>query len=310
MSRFFLFSKALGALAIVAVAACFIAPASADDLTLTSIVKTAAAPIQITKCSTATSGRVVANIRNLTTSFLLNYEIRWTPYNHAGDRIGKLDQFQQPTTALAPGDEVTGDDTYIGGVLTEPYSALGRVTCRLQSAKFEGGKSWSYGHVWTGKRIKPTVDDTSDAGDRSRLSPGTLQTSQGEARDRRSLDVHVTNAWNDTLAGNLFVHVALDVMTKGKESSMVPSMLRLKMALSNGGTKSYPAMPVSAPTYAKLNPLGSSTTTAFEVDPKEDLGRLGSVTIPAGGVAHVVATFLIGSDSVSNANDNRTVTVQ
>jgi hypothetical protein len=78
------------------------------------------------------------------------------------------------------------------------------------------------------------------------------------------------------------------------------------MHLANGASKEYTALPTSAPTYQKLNPLGSQTTTAYEVDPKVDLGGLGSIIVPAGGTVQVVATFLV-PDVVANANDNRQV---
>ena len=152
----FCFPKAVSILTLIGASlACQIA-AKAEDIIPTSIVRTPAAPIELTKCSTDSGSHVVANVRNRSTSFLISYQVRWTPYNHGGDRIGSLDQDVQPQQALAPGDEVTGPLEYLYSRLTEPVSALGRVTCRLQVAKFEGGKVWTYGHRWTGKLLKPS----------------------------------------------------------------------------------------------------------------------------------------------------------
>ncbi len=126
----------------------------------------------------------------------------------------------------------------------------------------------------------------------------------------KAITITPTNAWNDTVDGNLLVHVSLDVQGGPGDATLAPSNLSLMLALANGGKKAYTAMPVAAPTYQKLSSLGSTMQTAYEVDPREDLGRLGSVIVPAHGTVKVVATFLVGSDVIANPTENRAVTLK
>jgi hypothetical protein len=147
-----------------------------------------------------------------------------------------------------------------------------------------------------------------------RLEPLTGAT---KGAQRPAISLNVTNAWNDrgrTRSGAivLLVHVAVDVQGGGKtDATLRPDMLTLTMKLSNGGKKVYDGLTVGAPTYAKMNPLGkTATTTAYEVDPKEDLGRLGSVIVPARDTVHVVVTFVVGSEEVGDPNDNRAIALK
>lgn len=73
--------------------------------------------------------------------------------------------------------------------------------------------------------------------------------------------------------------------------------------------KSYTAVSRAAPTYQKLNAVTGATMTAYEVDPKDDLGRLGEIIIPAHGTVNVVATFWV-QESVADPTDNKNVTLK
>ena len=119
-----------------------------------------------------------------------------------------------------------------------------------------------------------------------------------------------TNSWNDTVSGNLLIHVAIEVQGGESDASLRASDITLTMALANGGKKTYVGMTSPAPTFQKLNPLGNAPTTAYQVDPKEDLGRLGSLIVPAHGTVKVVATFLVGNDVVANPSNNRNVSLK
>ena len=110
--------------------------------------------------------------------------------------------------------------------------------------------------------------------------------------------------------GALFVHAALDIQGGSTDANLTPNMLMLTMQLSNGAKKSYGAMTQAAPTYQKLNPLGQTTQTAYEVDPKDDLGAIGSIIVPAHGTVHVIATFFVGTDVVADPTSNRQVALQ
>ena len=56
---------------------------------------------------------------------------------------------------------------------------------------------------------------------------------------------------------------------------MVRNMMALSMPLANGGKNTYTAMPAGATTFKKLNPLGSATTTAYDVIRKKTSGASG-----------------------------------
>jgi hypothetical protein len=120
----------------------------------------------------------------------------------------------------------------------------------------------------------------------------------------------VVRAWNDVVGGNLFVHVALNMHGGDADIALRPERLALTMTLSNNARKSYTAMIGAAPTYQKYNPLGNATLTAYEVDPKDDLGGLGSIVIPARGSVNVTATFNVGQDPIADPTDNRRVAIR
>jgi hypothetical protein len=122
--------------------------------------------------------------------------------------------------------------------------------------------------------------------------------------------ITVTNAWNDMVNGALFVHAAVRIDGAAQDANLAPTQFALTMRLANGAKKVYAAMSRSAPTFQKLNPLNvNTTTTAYEVDPKEDLGSIGSIIVPAHGTVHIVVTFEV-DDTIADPNDNRQIILQ
>lgn len=280
-------------------------------------------PITITRCTTRAltgvmmgNGAPIATINayNRTSMHLVKYSVQYTMYDHDGNVMGKPVFTFEPSNTLPPHDLDEGEQAQLGGAfssvsLSEPQSALASITCRINGAQFEGNHIWTYGHAWTGKLGAVPATAPQDFTDPSSSKIDSSARPSSISRQTLGLppvSLAPTNAWNDTVGGNLLVHVALDVQGGASDATLMPANLTLTMALANGAKKQYPAMPVAAPTYAKLNALGDNTT-AYEVDPKEDLGRLGSVIVPAHGTVKIVATFFVGSDVVANANDNRQV---
>lgn len=104
--------------------------------------------------------------------------------------------------------------------------------------------------------------------------------------------------------------MAIEVKGSAKEFSLHPNDVTLKLALANGAKKSYPAMTQAAPSYEKMNPLTREMVLAAEVDPKNDLGGLGSIIVPPNGSVRVTASFLVGSDVLANPSDNREVSIR
>ena len=295
----------------------FASSALADQEVNSGIVNVPNSPIVLTACkmsrfnnsSSGVSGPVV--IGNRTKHALAYIQIVYSFYDTENVRMYQTtNQYSLSEPAL------TGDTTTVrgGAGFSGTAQLLSRVTCRVQSADFSGNKHWKYGERWAEKLVPLTAEQATSPSDGSRNGSSSPPVGNGPALSQRlqggappPFSLAPTDAWNDTVGGNLLVHVVLDVQGGASDSTLTPANLTLTMALANGGNKQYAAMPVAAPTFQKLNPLGNTTTTAYEVDPKEDLGRLGSIIKPAHGNVKVVATFLIGTDVVANANDNRQI---
>ncbi len=129
------------------------------------------------------------------------------------------------------------------------------------------------------------------------------------------LPVHifVSESWNDTVNGVLYVHNTVVVQASSKDAVIQPVDFRLTLKLENGVDKTYTALNQPGPTYKKVNldltPDGSTTNDVPEVQPQSDLGALGSVHVPAGGSVTTTVTFLV-SDQVLNSKNNRAVTLR
>lgn len=285
--------------------------AYADDIVYpTTTLRAAGTPVSITDCKVTTDfyGHASLNVYNRSDHFLASVTIRWTLYNHSGEMMGQGDQVYTLQDHAAPSDSALLNEG-LNVKMSEPWTSVDRATCRLQAATFEGNRTWDYGRSWSGRLSPlPQADSFHDDGS---SGVSELGASTNLPRTKAQIALTVENAWNDTVSGNMYIHVALNIQGGQGDSTLRPRMLRLAMSLANGTKKSYAAMESPAPRYQKINPLLSNTVTlAYEVDPKDDLGSLGSVTVPAHSTAHIVATFLVGDDVVANPNDNRQVSLR
>jgi hypothetical protein len=284
----------------------------AEDQIRASVIPTPSAPVALTHCFALAEGNYYygsVNAINRSDVFLESYVVRFSAYDHSGTLMGQQDTPFSFNTNLAPNDTTNSGNTPIYGN-TEPMSALNQVKCRLQSAKFEGGLSWTYGRVWH-RRLSPlphvdSLDNESGTAQTASIAPPAQMT--GFA----GVNLKVENGWNDIVNGANFVHVAIDVRAGNSDALVKPNDLHLTMKLANGGVQDFTAMAGPAPTYQKFDALAqnSNTTTAYEVDPKEDLGALGSVKISANSMAHIVATFAIGNAVVADLRDNQHVALR
>lgn len=116
----------------------------------------------------------------------------------------------------------------------------------------------------------------------------------------------VEGAWNDVVRDGMFVHDALVVHGGDIDVTIRPSDFVLTMALANGAQKTYSGMTAGAPTYQRYNALTKDYATAYQIDPKTDLGRLGSVIVRAHADVSVTVTFAV-PDQVADASANRQV---
>lgn len=285
--------------------------ASAAPELVVGVVVTPGAPVALTHCSAGIGpvGIIASyNAINRSSVFLTSYVVRWFLYDHSGTGMGQADLSYSFRSDLAPNDTTTFSDGIYTN--TEPLSALARVTCRMESAKFEGGMLWTYGRPWHGRLAPAPRSESSVNSDRPRAAATT--SSNMQATNFANVGLSVTKAWNDIVQGNTFVHVAIDIHASSADTIVRPTDLQLTMKLASGEERDFVAMTASAPTYQKFNALAqnSNTQTAFEVDPKEDLGQLGLVKVAANSNAHVVATFAAGDASIANPMDNKRVVLK
>ena len=144
---------------------------------------------------------------------------------------------------------------------------------------------------------------------------GAANISAGEAGQQAAqhpkwIDFSVANAWNDTANNGLLVHDALVIRGGNSDFTVYPQDFRLTMQLATGAKAAYTALAHAAPTYQKINPLNpQTTTTAYEVDPSNDLGALTFVMVPAHGTVNVTVTFYV-PDAVANSGDNHAIAYQ
>ena len=299
-------------IAFVAVLAGLVSPriAFADEqMQQARIIATPGSPISLTTC-TFRGVETTQNAINRTGLFLQSFTVRWTAFDHAGNPMGQKDDYFTFDSDLAPGDSALKTNAYAGVPLTEPYSSLSTWRCRMQAAKFEGGKSWVFGHTPWRSPLSPMPKTESFAPTLGDGDGATVPVSRVQGSAPGLVAFIVANAWNDNTNIGTIVHVTIDVKGTAKEFSLRPSDVSLKLALANGAKKAYGAMTQPAPSYQKINALTNQMVTTAEVDPKSDLGGLGSILIPPNGNVRVTASFMVGSDVLANPNDNRDVAIR
>jgi hypothetical protein len=140
--------------------------------------------------------------------------------------------------------------------------------------------------------------------------PAAANAAAAPARTATPFTYVVTNAWNDSVNGVLFVHDAIAITGGDNDVTLQPDDFVIAMHLANGALKKYPSMTQPAPKYQKYNPADIQNPLLVpEVDVKEDLGSIGTMTIPAHGSVRIVVTFQV-VDSVANPQDNRTISLR
>ena len=279
-----------------------------------AILGNANAPVAITRCKfqyLGTYGQSFVNVVNRTTHGLLSVAVDARFYDADGVQIGQSiarHAFDDQNGPVASGDTASLAMGF-GTNLSEPDSAITRATCRVTEASFTGQKHWTNAQTWPEKimPLAPPPRSYDPQGATGNIPPPFAAAMQQQQNVRSpKFGITVANAWNDALNGNTFVHVALSVQGASTDANLSADMLSLTMRLANGALKTYAGYTAPAPTYQKLNPLGSQTATAYEVDPKVDLGALGPIIVPANGTVSVVVTFLV-QDVLANPADNRQV---
>lgn len=128
-------------------------PAKADQEPFQTIITPQTAPVALTRCASTHEYSYVqgsTSAVNRSNVFLASYTVRWKFYDHSGNIIVEGNTVHSSQSNVAPGDN-TSNQQQVDLTGTLHFADVGRVRCRLQSAKFEGGKIWTYGKVWHGK---------------------------------------------------------------------------------------------------------------------------------------------------------------
>jgi hypothetical protein len=282
-------------------------PATADDIA-TSTIAQAGAPATITRCfvTYAYGFQSSFNLYNRTSHSLIDASIEYRFYDRDNTQIGRTAYTYTPGETISPQDTGTFNNNSIYVSLQEPVSAVSRVTCRLSGAHFTGRLAWKSGSPWQGGALSPNPKSEAARDDAPLGGTGQAAATRSAHRTTTGFKFDVEKAWNDVVRDGIFVHDALIVHGGDNGVTVRPSDFVLTMALANGAQKTYPGMTTAAPTYQKYNPLTKDYTTAYQIDPKTDLGRLGSIIVPAHSDVSVTVTFTV-SDQIADASANRQV---
>lgn len=289
------------------------APVMAQDAIASSVVKTANAPVTMTACHIGPNYyNAHVNLVNRTRYDAITMTVAFRFFDDSNAQIGQATNMLSPNELLHPDDTGTYE-TDPSPSLSEPGNAIARVSCRVISATFTGRKTWSYPRRWPEKLRPMTAPDAGGADKDGSDNRSTSQSQLPSGSRSVNLPIQVTNAWNDTLNDALFIHDTLVITGGNSDVTLAPSSFALAMNLVNGGRKSYPALSTPAPSYSKFNVMANNgaggNVMVSEVDPSSDLGRLGSITVPAHGSATVTLTFAV-TDPVVDPKANRNVTLR
>jgi hypothetical protein len=121
------------------------------------------APVAILRCTALNGGWVNKNVNILNRSkhALLALIIQHRYYDADGILIGQTSETWSPDTAVASGDQGVVQ-YYAASQLSEPDSAIARVTCQVTSASFSGLKKWTSAQKWS-EPVLPLPRSTDDS---------------------------------------------------------------------------------------------------------------------------------------------------
>lgn len=282
----------------------FPALARADDNFATRLANAPNAPVALTNCAFDDGENLAVSATNRTTYDLQAFRVGIRYYDASGKMIGQASQaWQLSSDPVVSGDQTAQHEQVLYALQNIDPSRIAYVICRVESAVFAGRKAWRYGHPWKGKLL-PLQSFMIDND-----AKNSLTSNFGAATRRKDATIRILAAWNDTSAGMTYVHDRIAITAKIGTATIKPIDVVLRMRMANGRTLSLPAIGAAAPTYQKFNPVSGNDEATPEVDPSSDLGALGSVTVPQGGTAVVVATFVIPGEA-ANPNDNKQVALR
>lgn len=296
--------------AALIVAGLSITPAVADDEILTANpIGIATSPLGLSRCRVARGGGfwhgATYQIVNRTPHQLLTASVTLRFYDSDNALIGQASSDLPISTPVVSGD--TGAyQAGFGVQMSEPASAVTRIDCRPASATFSGNKRWAFGQTWP-EKLSPMPSTAAAQPQSADNNPAPVAVVAPKAP---RLPFVITKTWNDVVNGNqIVVHAAVVIQGGTSDTTIHASDFSLSMRLANGAKKNYDGLARATPTFQRLNPLGNQLANVSEVDPKSDLGGLGSLIVPANGTVNTTVSFYV-PDVLADANDNRAVVLK
>jgi hypothetical protein len=287
-----------------------IAPAVADDEILTANpTGVATSPLGLSRCRIARGGGFwhggTYDVVNRTPHQLLTASVTLRFYDSDNALIGQATSELPISTPVVSGDTGAYQSGF-GVQMSEPASAVVRIDCRPASATFSGNKRWAFGQTWP-EKLLPMPSATSAQPESADHNPAPVAV---VAPKSQRLPFVIAKTWNDIVNGNqIVVHAALVIQGGTSDTTIHASDFTLTMRLASGAKKTFDGLARQAPTFQRLNPLGSQLANVNEVDPKSDLGGLGSLIVPANGTVNTTVSFYV-PDVLADANDNRAVVLK
>lgn len=298
-------------LALVIGVAASVGVARADDIA-TEVTPQPAAPITMTRCVLADAfwgWQASLNVYNRASHAMIDASVEYRFFDRDNTQIGQTAYTYTLSETLSPDDTASLNGQSVGATLSEPKVAVSRITCKLTAAHFTGRIAWRTGATWLGGPLHPAPRHSKHGSDDAvsgsgATAPMSATRDSVPATTRVAFDV--TNAWNDRASDGLFVHDTLLLRGGDHDATVRATDFVLHLTLANGAKKSYPAMHTQAPTFNRYDVLSKTTKTVPQVDPQTDLGKLGSIIVPAHSSVAVTLTFPV-PDQVADASANRDV---
>jgi hypothetical protein len=240
----------------------------------------ATAPIALIACESRGANALAVRVGNRSTHVLSAVTYRLRLYDSQGARFADT-----PLTQSVPLDP--GEVGIFTAYLTAQADARSLV-CSLVGANFEDGGAWTSGQPWHGRLV--TIARPNVAG------AGAVTSSGGDPVIRAT----GKEVWTSIVYGLTYVHVRTQISAR-RAVTVSPAEFHALIPLAEGGARSVAALSGAVPSVTKtsslnsivpsLSSFGSNNSARPIVEPTEDFGALGHITLRAGESVTTVITF-------------------
>jgi len=265
-----------------------------------SVVAVSNAPIEVTNCNSGGEQRYT-NVFNRTSDTLKSFTETWTAFASSGKKLGLAEDIEYDIhPPLASGDSGAYVQEVPDAAFTSGSSSpIARYSCVISEATFTNGSHWASGKSWHGQLLPLASAGSGESG---------ASRSAGSGSSSGRLKFTVVKAWNDFSPGQYVVHDALMISGGNSPVTISADEFVLSVTLANGGVQQYTGLTKAAPTFNRFNYITKQPVEAPEVDPREDLGALGSLIVPPHGTVMITVSFILAAP-LAEPDANRDVTM-